>query len=72
MKSQSKKRTVFTKEFTRQEPIPEEGIQRALELLHRSRLHRYNIAMGEISDVALLEKEFAQITDEKIVIQYQN
>ncbi len=50
---------VFTKEFTRQEPIPEEGIARALELMRSGRLHRYNTAAGEPSDVALLEKEYA-------------
>jgi dTDP-4-amino-4,6-dideoxygalactose transaminase len=50
---------IFTKDFNKQEPIPEEGIQRALELLNSGRLHRYNTAPGEISDVALLEKEFA-------------
>jgi dTDP-4-amino-4,6-dideoxygalactose transaminase len=59
MSSKTKKKITFTKEFNRQEPIPEEGIQRALELLQSGRLHRYNTAFGEISDVALLEKEFA-------------
>jgi dTDP-4-amino-4,6-dideoxygalactose transaminase len=50
----------FEKEFTRQEPIPEQGIQRAMELLRSGRLHRYNTAADEISDVALLEKEYAE------------
>ena len=49
----------FTKEFTRQEPIPEAGIQRALELMKSGRLHRYNTAAGEISQVSLLEQEYA-------------
>jgi len=52
-------KTVFTKEFTRQESIPEEGIVRAVELLRSGRLHRYNTGHDERSDVALLEKEFA-------------
>jgi dTDP-4-amino-4,6-dideoxygalactose transaminase len=56
----SNNKTVFNKEFTKQEPIPEEGIQRALELLQSGRLHRYNTAPGEASDVSLLEKEFAE------------
>ncbi len=60
MSSKPKKKTIFTKEFNKQEPIPEEGVQRALELLQSGRLHRYNTAPGEISDVALLEKEFAE------------
>ena len=49
----------FSKEFTRQEPIPEAGIQRAIELMRSGRLHRYNTASGEVSEVALLEKEYA-------------
>jgi dTDP-4-amino-4,6-dideoxygalactose transaminase len=50
---------VFTKEFTKQEPIPEAGIRRALELMQTGRLHRYNTAAGETSETSLLEKEFA-------------
>lgn len=51
---------MFTKEFTKQESIPEEGIKRAVELLHSGRLHRYNTGPNEQSDVALLEKGFAE------------
>jgi dTDP-4-amino-4,6-dideoxygalactose transaminase len=56
----SAKKIKFTKEFTRQEPIPEAGIQRALKLMNSGRLHRYNTAKGEISEVSLLEKEYAE------------
>ena len=56
----SAKKIKFTKEFTRQEPIPQAGIQRALELMNSGRLHRYNTAKGEISEVSLLEKEYAE------------
>jgi len=49
----------FTKEFTRQEAIPEEGIKRATELMRSGRLHRYNTTAGEESEAALLETEFA-------------
>ncbi|MEJ2164319.1 MAG: aminotransferase class I/II-fold pyridoxal phosphate-dependent enzyme [Desulfobacterales bacterium] len=56
---------VFTKEFTKQESIPEEGIQRALAVLRSGRLHRYNTAEGEISETALLEKEFAAFVGSK-------
>jgi dTDP-4-amino-4,6-dideoxygalactose transaminase len=59
MKPQSAETIKFTKEFTRQEPIPEAGIKRALELMKSGRLHRYNTAAGEISEVSLLEKEYA-------------
>ena len=50
----------FTKEFSRQEPISEAGIKRALELMQSGRLHRYNTAAGEVSEAALLEKEYAE------------
>lgn len=49
----------FKGEFTQQEPIAEEGIERALEILRTGRLHRYNLAPGEVSESALLEQEFA-------------
>jgi len=56
---------VFTKSFTRQEPIPEEGIQRAVELMRSGRLHRYNTGPGEKSDVSLLEQEYARYVGAK-------
>ena len=51
--------TCFTKDFTLQEPIAEEAIQRAVKVLHTGRLHRYNTVPGEDSEAALLEQEFA-------------
>lgn len=50
----------FTGNFTQQEPIPDDGIAAALEVLRNGRLHRYNEAPGETSHTALLEQEFAQ------------
>lgn len=50
----------FTKDFTQQEPIPEEAIARAVEIMRSGRLHRYNTGPGEVSEVALLEEEFAR------------
>ncbi len=52
----------FTGSFTQQEPIPEEGIAAALEVLRHGRLHRYNTAPGEVAEAALLEEEFAAQT----------
>ncbi len=49
----------FTKEFTRQKPIPEAAIKRALELMKSGRLHRYNTAAEAVSEVSILEKEYA-------------
>ena len=50
---------VFTKSFTQQEAIPEAGIARAVELMQTGRLHRYNLADGDVNDVSQLEMEYA-------------
>jgi dTDP-4-amino-4,6-dideoxygalactose transaminase len=60
IKNRSDETIQFTKEFTRQEPLPEAAINRAVELMRSGRLHRYNTVPGEFSDVALLEKEYAE------------
>ena len=49
----------FSKPFTQQEPIPEAGIERAIEIMRSGRLHRYNTLAGETSEAELLEREFA-------------
>lgn len=49
----------FAGNFTQQEPISEEAIERAVAVLRSGRLHRYNVAPGEAGEVALLEAEFA-------------
>lgn len=51
---------VFTKPFTQQEAIPDAGIQQAIEILKHGRLHRYNVAAGEASEVSLLEQEYTR------------
>lgn len=53
---------VFNGNFTQQEPIPEEAIKRAVEVMRSGRLHRYNTVPGEPGEVALLEEEFAGLT----------
>lgn len=45
--------------FTQQEPISEEAIAAAVEVLRSGRLHRYNTVGSEPSQASLLEKEFA-------------
>lgn len=59
MQNPSDERIRFTKEFTLQEPIPEAGIKRAVEVMRSGRLHRYNTAGGEVSEATLLEEEYA-------------
>jgi dTDP-4-amino-4,6-dideoxygalactose transaminase len=53
---------VFRGSFTQQEPIPEEGMAAAMAVLQHGRLHRYNVAAGEVAETALLEEEFATLT----------
>jgi dTDP-4-amino-4,6-dideoxygalactose transaminase len=55
----------FTKDFTQQEPICEEAIERAVEILRSGKLHRYNVAPGEDGEAALLEAEFARYMGRK-------
>ncbi|WP_343117001.1 DegT/DnrJ/EryC1/StrS family aminotransferase [Ostreiculturibacter nitratireducens] len=55
----------FTRSFTQQEPIPEAGIEAAMAVLRHGRLHRYNVAPGEVAETALLEEEFAAFTGAK-------
>lgn len=50
---------VFTKSFTQQEPVAEAVIGRITDLLRSGRLHRYNLAQGEIGATAELEQAFA-------------
>ena len=50
---------VFTKAFTQQEPIPESGITRAVELMRQGRLHRYNLDKNDPNDTSQLEEAFA-------------
>ena len=50
---------IFTGNFTQQEAIPEEAIEAAVEVMRHGRLHRYNLAEGEVGETALLEREFA-------------
>lgn len=51
---------VFSKSFTRQEPLGDTAIEKALEVLRSGRLHRYNVGKDGISQTDLLETEFAQ------------
>ncbi|MEM7545355.1 MAG: DegT/DnrJ/EryC1/StrS family aminotransferase [Pseudomonadota bacterium] len=50
---------IFDKSFTQQEPIPDEAIARAVEIMRTGRLHRYNIVPGEVAEASALEAEYA-------------
>ncbi len=55
----------FTKPFTQQEPLSNEAIESAINVMRGGRLHRYNVAEGETSQVSLLEQEFADYQGSK-------
>jgi dTDP-4-amino-4,6-dideoxygalactose transaminase len=55
----------FHKSFTRQEPIPDDAIERAMSVLRSGKLHRYNVDLGEAGEVAELETEFASYIGKK-------
>ncbi len=50
---------MLTRDLTQPEPVPPEGIARAIELMQSGRLHRYGETGGRGSETALLEEEFA-------------
>ena len=52
-------RKIFTRPFTQQESISQEAIDAATEVLKTGRLHRYNTIEDELSQVSLLEQEYA-------------
>jgi len=49
----------FKKSFTLQQGIPQDGIDRALEIMRTGRLHRYDLDPDERGEVGSLELEFA-------------
>lgn len=55
----------FTGSFTQQEPLPEAAIEAAVAVMRHGRLHRYNVADGEVAEVAMLEEEFARAVGAK-------
>ena len=55
----------FSRPFTQQEPINQEAIDAATQVLKSGRLHRYNTIEDELSEVSLLEEEYAIYQDSK-------
>ncbi|NNE23367.1 MAG: DegT/DnrJ/EryC1/StrS aminotransferase family protein [Rhizobiales bacterium] len=51
---------VFEGNFTQQESMPEEAIERAVQVMRSGRLHRYNVVDGEQSETVALENEYAR------------
>ena len=51
---------VFKGNFTQQEPLPQDAIDAAVNVLNTGRLHRYNLKEGVAGEVSSLELEFAK------------
>ena len=47
----------FSGQFTQQEPIPEDAVDAAVAVLKTGRLHRYNVAEGELGEVGRVKGE---------------
>jgi len=61
--------TRFTGNFTQQEAIPEDAIEKAIEVMRSGRLHRYNVAeANDLSETALLETEFAAYQNQRYAL----
>ncbi|NNE88622.1 MAG: aminotransferase class I/II-fold pyridoxal phosphate-dependent enzyme, partial [Silicimonas sp.] len=58
----------FHGSFTQQEPLPEASIAAAMAVMQHGRLHRYNLAGGEVGETALLEQEFAAATGARFAL----
>lgn len=61
-------KSVFKGSFTQQEPLPEDAIEAAVEVMRSGRLHRYNLLPGEEGHVSALEREFAALTGAKYAL----
>lgn len=59
----------FSGNFTQQEAIPEDAIEKAIAVMRSGRLHRYNVAEpSELSETALLETEFAAYQNQRYAL----
>ncbi len=61
-------KALFTKPFTQQEAVPDEVIDRVVEILKTGRLHRYNTLSDELSEASLLERDYAEYQGSKYCI----
>ena len=58
----------FDKDLSLPEPIPEAGIERAVELMRSGRLHRYGESGGGIAEPSLLERDYAAYVGSKYCV----
>ena len=58
----------FGKDLSKAEPIPEEAIERAVELMRSGRLHRYGEQGTGYPEPSLLEQEYASYVGSKYCV----
>ncbi|WP_309233439.1 DegT/DnrJ/EryC1/StrS family aminotransferase [Pseudarthrobacter sp. AB1] len=59
----------FDLDLTKPEPVPQQGVDRATELMNTGRLFRYGETVpGELSDASLLEQRFADLLGRKFAV----
>lgn len=59
---------IFNKNMGLADPVPEEGIKKAGEILRKSDLYRYGTPSTEVSEVTQLEKDFAKYVGAKYAL----
>ena len=59
---------IDTRDFTRFDPVPKEGMDRALAVMQTGEIFRYSGASAADSEVALLEREFADYVGTKYAL----
>lgn len=59
---------IFNKNMGLADPIPNEGIKKAVEILKKSDLYRYGTPSTEVSETTQLEKDFAKYTGAKYAL----
>ncbi len=64
--------TTVDLDFMSQEPLPEEAVERAQQLLRSGKLFRYGEVAAEELDVALLEEEFAALVGRRFCVAFNS
>ena len=68
MSDSGKSKATLARDLSDPVPVPEEGIERAVEIMRNGRIFRYGEFEGSESEVALLEREFAELMGSKYAV----
>jgi len=59
---------MMTKNIKQPDPVPQGGIDEAVELMQSGKMYRYNVPDAESSTVSICEKEISEYTGHKYVV----